>query len=156
MPNPGLSRTRPYPFARLRKLFEGIVPAEGKLKPISLGIGEPCHPIPQCIGEAIAQNISLMSSYPSTAGNPALREAISAWCERRYGLAPDPATEILPVLGTREALFSLVQCLVDPTVKGGAKDHAAAFQDILRQQGEHADEGVKKVVDNAAVVQPGN
>lgn len=121
MPNPGLSRTRPYPFARLRKLFEGIVPAEGKLKPISLGIGEPCHPIPQCIGEAIAQNISLMSSYPGTAGNPALREAISAWCERRYGLAPDPATEILPVLGTREALFSLVQCLVDPTVKGGAK-----------------------------------
>ena len=60
MPNPGLSRTRPYPFARLRKLFEGIVPAEGKLEPISLGIGEPCHPIPQCIGEAIAQNISLM------------------------------------------------------------------------------------------------
>ena len=89
MPNPGLSRTRPYPFARLRKLFEGIVPAEGKLEPISLGIGEPCHPIPQCIGEAIAQNISLMSSYPGTAGNPALREAISAWCERRYGLAPD-------------------------------------------------------------------
>ena len=80
MPNPGLSRTRPYPFARLRKLFEGIVPAEGKLKPISLGIGEPCHPIPQCIGEAIVQNISLMSSYPGTAGNPALREAISAWC----------------------------------------------------------------------------
>ena len=121
MPNPGLSRTRPYPFARLRKLFEGIVPAEGKLKPISLGIGEPCHPIPQCICDAIAQNVSLMSSYPGTAGSPALREAISAWCERRYGLAPDPATEILPVLGTREALFSLVQCLVDPTVKGGAK-----------------------------------
>lgn len=121
MPNPGLSRTRPYPFARLRKLFEGIVPAEGKLEPISLGIGEPCHPIPQCICDAIAQNVSLMSSYPGTAGSPALREAISAWCERRYGLAPDPATEILPVLGTREALFSLVQCLVDPTVKGGAK-----------------------------------
>lgn len=111
----------PYPFARLRKLFEGIVPAEGKLEPISLGIGEPCHPIPQCICDAIAQNVSLMSSYPGTAGSPALREAISAWCERRYGLAPDPATEILPVLGTREALFSLVQCLVDPTVKGGAK-----------------------------------
>ena len=121
MPNPGLSRTRPYPFARLRKLFEGIVPAEGKLKPISLGIGEPCHPIPQCICDAIAENVSLMSSYPGTAGSPALRETISAWCERRYGLAPDPATEILPVLGTREALFSLVQCLVDPTVKGGAK-----------------------------------
>lgn len=62
-----------------------------------------------------------MSSYPGTAGTPALREAISAWCGRRYGLAPDPANEILPVLGTREALFSLVQCLVDPTVKGGAK-----------------------------------
>ncbi len=121
MPNPGLSLTRPYPFARLRKLFEGITPADGKLQPISLGIGEPCHPIPQCIREAISENISRMSSYPATAGDAALREAIAAWCGRRYGLSPDPASEVLPVLGSREALFSLVQCLIDPTVKSGAK-----------------------------------
>lgn len=121
MPNPGLSLTRPYPFARLRKLFDGITPAAGKLKPISLGIGEPCHPIPQCIREAISENISRMSSYPATAGDIALREAIAAWCGRRYGITPDPASEVLPVLGSREALFSLVQCVVDPTVEGGAK-----------------------------------
>lgn len=121
MPNPGLSLTRPYPFARLRKLFEGIVPADGKLKPISLGIGEPCHPIPQCIRDAIGANIGRMSSYPATAGDIALREAIAAWCARRYSFVLDPATQILPVLGSREALFSLVQCVVDPTAAGGAK-----------------------------------
>lgn len=121
MSNPGLSLTRPYPFARLRKLFEGITPAEGRLDPISLGIGEPCHPLPQCIREAILENVSRMSHYPSTAGDVALREAISAWCARRYGLAPDPAGEILPVLGSREALFSVAQCILDPRAPGGAK-----------------------------------
>lgn len=113
--NPGLSLTRPYPFARLRKLFEGITPAGGKVEPISLGIGEPCHPIPACIREAIAANISRMSAYPATGGDIALRQAIAAWCGRRYGLAIDPATQVLPVLGSREALFSIVQCVVDAT-----------------------------------------
>lgn len=120
MPNPGLSLTRPYPFTRLRKLFEGIAPAQGRLEPISLGIGEPCHPLPACIRETVCSNISRMSSYPGTAGEIALREAISEWCFRRYGLAPDPIAEVLPVLGSREALFSLAQCVLDPTAEGGA------------------------------------
>lgn len=120
MPNPGLALTRPYPFARLRKLFEGIAPAGGRLDPISLGIGEPCHPTPECIKKAIVDNIVSMSAYPATGGSAALREAIADWCGRRYGLRPDPASQVLPVLGSREALFSLVQCVVDPTAAGGA------------------------------------
>lgn len=120
MPNPGLALTRPYPFARLRKLFEGIAPAGGRLDPISLGIGEPCHPTPECIKKAIVDNIASMSAYPATGGSAALREAIADWCGRRYGLRPDPASQVLPVLGSREALFSLVQCVVDPTAAGGA------------------------------------
>ena len=119
--NPGLSLTRPYPFARLRKLFEDIEPAGGRLAPVSLGIGEPCHPTPQCIREAIVENIGRMSAYPATAGDMALREAIAAWCERRYGMPIDAASQVLPVLGSREALFSLVQCVVDASVTPKAK-----------------------------------
>lgn len=119
--NPGLSLTRPYPFARLRKLFEGIEPAGGRLAPVSLGIGEPCHPTPQCIREAIVENIGRMSAYPATTGDMALREAIAAWCERRYGMPIDAASQVLPVLGSREALFSLVQCVVDASVTPKAK-----------------------------------
>lgn len=113
MTNPALSLTRPYPFARLKKLFAGIEPAGGKLKPISLGIGEPQHPLPECIRKAVVENMESMSHYPATSGSIALREAIAGWIERRYGARLDPATQVLPVLGSREALFSFTQSHID-------------------------------------------
>ena len=113
MSHVGLQLTRPYPFARLKKLFEGIAPAGGRLPHISLGMGEPRHPLPACIAEAVAANIGSMSKYPATNGSKELREAISAWCLRRYGAAVNPDSQLLPVLGSREALFSFVQSHVD-------------------------------------------
>ncbi|MDY6009950.1 MAG: succinyldiaminopimelate transaminase [Duodenibacillus sp.] len=119
MSHPGLALTRPYPFARLRKLFAGIEPAAGKLAPISLGIGEPRHPLPECIRRAVEDNIGAMSHYPTTGGTPALKQAVAGWCQRRYGTTLDPDTQILPCLGSREALFCFVQSHVDTTRSGG-------------------------------------
>ena len=122
--NPLLRRLPPYPFERLRALFAGITPNSG-LRPISLGIGEPKHPTPPFIAQALAaaanQTPSALSVYPATAGDPVLRAACAAWLQRRYQLALDPATQILPVNGSREALFALVQTVVDP----GASTHHA-------------------------------
>ncbi len=109
----GLSLTRPYPFARLRALFDGITPAQGKLTPISLGIGEPRHAMPECLKEALIRSLDSMSRYPSTAGSPELKETIAAWCAGRYGVDLDPSRHIVPCLGSREALFSFVQSLID-------------------------------------------
>lgn len=115
--NPLLGRLQPYPFERLRQLFSGTV-ANPDLRPISLGIGEPRHPTPgfivQALHEAAARVPSGLASYPATAGDPALRTACSEWLNRRYGLDVDPATEVLPVNGSREALFAFAQTVVDP------------------------------------------
>lgn len=113
MSHTGLSLTRPYPFTRLRALFAGIDPAACGKRPISLGIGEPQHPMPECITRAFAADIGLMGHYPTTAGTPALRQTIAAWCARRYGVDIDWATQIVPCLGSREALFSFVQSRID-------------------------------------------
>jgi N-succinyldiaminopimelate aminotransferase len=110
--NPRLDRLQPYPFERLRALTTGITP-NPDLKPISLGIGEPRHAAPALIEDAIKGAMKGLSSYPATAGAPALREAIAAWIARRYGLTLDPATQILPVNGSREALFAIAQTVVD-------------------------------------------
>jgi N-succinyldiaminopimelate aminotransferase len=115
--NPLLSRLQPYPFERLRQLFAGVQPSASH-RPISLGIGEPKHPTPAFIGKAFSEAVSSVPSglaaYPATAGEPALRAAFCAWVQRRYGLALDPATQVLPVNGSREALFALAQTVVDP------------------------------------------
>ena len=110
--NPLLSRLQPYPFERLRELTRDVRPNPA-LAPISLGIGEPRHPTPPFIREALAGALDGLSSYPSTAGEPALREACAAWLQRRYGVAIDPATQLLPVSGSREALFAIAQTVVD-------------------------------------------
>ncbi|MDO5626030.1 MAG: succinyldiaminopimelate transaminase [Pseudomonadota bacterium] len=116
--NPLLSRLQPYPFERLRKLFEGVVPSAAH-RPISLGIGEPKHPTPRFIQEALAADLPTgLSGYPPTAGSPALRAACADWLKRRYGVAVDAATQVLPVLGSREALFALAQVVIDPTRPG--------------------------------------
>ena len=113
--NPDLDRLQPYPFERLRQLFAGITPA-ADLAPINLSIGEPKHPTPPFILAAYAKALPGVASYPLTAGVPQLREAIAAWAIRRYQLkALDPATQVLPVTGTREALFSFAQTVIDRT-----------------------------------------
>ncbi|HQR22876.1 MAG TPA: succinyldiaminopimelate transaminase [Burkholderiaceae bacterium] len=113
--NPDLDRLHPYPFEQLRQLFAGITPPAG-LPHINLSIGEPKHATPPFILEAYARALSGVASYPSTLGVPALREAIAAWATRRYGLKQlDPATQVLPVAGSREALFAFAQTVVDRT-----------------------------------------
>jgi N-succinyldiaminopimelate aminotransferase len=111
--NPNLARLHTYPFEKLRALFAGITPPPG-LKPIRLSIGEPQHPTPGFIRQTLADNLGGLSTYPTTAGSDALRGAIAHWLERRYGLPKiDPATQVIPVNGTREALFAFAQCVID-------------------------------------------
>ncbi len=112
--NPLLARLHPYPFERLRALTRDITPNPA-FKPISLGIGEPRHPTPELIQQALVNNLKGLASYPATAGDPALRQAICDWMTRRYGVTLDAATQVLPVNGSREALFALAQTVVDPT-----------------------------------------
>jgi N-succinyldiaminopimelate aminotransferase len=112
--NPLLSRLHPYPFERLRALTKDIVPNPA-LKSISLGIGEPRHATPELIKQAITDNLKGLATYPATAGDPALRQAFAAWVGRRYGVTLDPQTQVLPVGGSREALFALAQTVIDPT-----------------------------------------
>ena len=116
--NPLLSRLQPYPFERLRELTAGVAPNPA-FRPISLGIGEPKHPTPQFIQDALAASLATgLSGYPPTAGSPELRQACAGWLERRYGVRADPATQVLPVLGSREALFALAQTVIDPSRPG--------------------------------------
>ncbi|MGC4079922.1 MAG: succinyldiaminopimelate transaminase [Rubrivivax sp.] len=112
--NPLLARLNPYPFERWRELTRGLVP-NAALRPINLGIGEPKHPAPALLEEALVANLKSLAAYPATAGEPALREACAAWLGRRYGIAVDAASQVLPVLGSREALFSFAQTVIDPT-----------------------------------------
>jgi len=118
--NPNLSLLQAYPFERLRQLFASVTP-NAQYRPISLGIGEPRHPTPDLIKQAYSDAIWAASGglavYPATAGDMALRESMAAWLQRRYGLALDAATQILPVNGSREALFAFAQTVVNPEVK---------------------------------------
>jgi N-succinyldiaminopimelate aminotransferase len=112
--NSRLQSLQPYPFEKLRSLFEGVRPNPG-LVHISLGIGEPRHPTPELIKRALSENLAKLAAYPPTAGGDALRQAIADWLVRRYGLrAIDWKTEVLPVNGSREALFAFAQTVVDP------------------------------------------
>jgi len=111
--NPRLSRLQPYPFERLRQLFAGVAPNPA-LAPINLSIGEPRHPTPALVLDALAAGARGLANYPTTIGAPALREAIAAWLARRHGLGTlDPGTQVLPVLGSREALFAFAQTVID-------------------------------------------
>ncbi|HEX3140161.1 MAG TPA: aminotransferase class I/II-fold pyridoxal phosphate-dependent enzyme, partial [Rhizobacter sp.] len=115
--NPLLAKLHPYPFERLRALNQHITPNPA-LKPIGLGIGEPKHATPAFIQQALVDHLNGLASYPATAGDPALREAMTGWLARRYGVRVDPATQVLPVGGSREALFALAQTVIDPTRPG--------------------------------------
>lgn len=111
--NPTLAQLQPYPFQRLRDLFADVVP-DPALSPVDLSIGEPKHATPALIQQALAQSLDGLAYYPTTLGIPALREAISQWLAKRYQIAaPNPETQIIPVNGSREALFSFAQAVID-------------------------------------------
>jgi N-succinyldiaminopimelate aminotransferase len=111
--NPNLSKLQPYPFEKLRRLFEGATPP-AHLAPVRLSIGEPQHATPAFIKDALTAALGGLANYPTTQGSDSLRNTISAWIGRRYGVpALDPATQVLPVTGSREALFALAQCVID-------------------------------------------
>lgn len=114
--NEQLNLLQPYPFQRLRDLFKGITP-NAQLRPINLSIGEPKHETPHLIKEALVNNLAGLATYPTTVGVPALREAIAAWIARRYQIpAPNPEKAILPVNGSREALFAFAQTVINTKV----------------------------------------
>lgn len=111
--NPNLNRLQAYPFQKLHKLFEGVTPNPA-LSPISLHIGEPKHATPEFIRLALTDNLAGLAHYPTTLGSKTLRTSIAAWLMRRYHLPTiNPDTEIIPVNGSREALFSFAQAVID-------------------------------------------
>lgn len=111
--NPDLSKLQPYPFEKLARL-KGAVTANPALPHIALSIGEPKHPSPEFVQQALIDNIASLENYPTTKGLPELSETIAAWLKRRFRLsAIDPVTQVIPVNGTREALFAFAQAAVD-------------------------------------------
>lgn len=111
--NSNLNHLQPYPFQKLRKLFDSVT-CNTALNPIDLHIGEPKHATPKFIREAMIDHIKGLAKYPTTQGSPALRRSIADWLKRRFHLsAVNPDTEVIPVNGSREALFSFAQAVVD-------------------------------------------
>ncbi len=110
--NSRLQQLQPYPFEKLRALLAGLTPAG---TPIRLSIGEPQHATPDLIRRALHTHLDGLSVYPTTAGGDPLRDAIAGWFERRYHVTLDPRTQVLPVNGTREALFAFGQAVIDPS-----------------------------------------
>ena len=113
--HPRLAALQPYPFERLARLHRGINPPADR-SPISLSIGEPKHDAPAVVLESLRQTMADLGTYPATAGLPEFRASVARWLERRYALAGavDPTTMVLPVNGTREALFAFAQSMIDP------------------------------------------
>lgn len=118
--NPALDQLQPYPFEKLRELLGSVQPAADK-RPIALSIGEPKHRSPDFVGQALTANLDKLAVYPTTLGLPELRQSIASWCERRFGVPTgwlDAAHHVLPVNGTREALFAFTQAVVDRNANG--------------------------------------
>ncbi|SIT65886.1 succinyldiaminopimelate aminotransferase apoenzyme [Ectothiorhodosinus mongolicus] len=113
--NPRLQQLQPYPFERLRRLFAGIAPPDDR-PVISLSIGEPQHPAPEVAQQALVNSLTGLGRYPMTRGVPQLRETIADWLMQRYALGAqgiDAESQVLPVNGTREALFAIAPCVVN-------------------------------------------
>ena len=112
--NPDLDRLQAYPFERLAALKAGVTPP-ANLAHIALSIGEPKHAPPAFVLETLRQSLAGLGAYPATAGTPELRNACARWLERRFRLAAGSvgSAQVLPVNGTREALFALAQAVVD-------------------------------------------
>ena len=112
--NPYLKHLHPYPFEKLAQLKKGIEPPKEK-SPIMLSIGEPAHATPEFIKKTLVDNLNTISNYPTTKGILPLRDTISTWLAQRFACKVNPETQVLPVNGTREALFSFAQCVIDKT-----------------------------------------
>jgi len=111
--NPRLELLQSYPFQRLTALLADNQPPS-TVKPVSLHIGEPKHPTPAFIRDTLVASLGGLSGYPATLGSDALRLAIAQWIARRYAIPqPDAATQVLPVNGSREALFAFAQAVID-------------------------------------------
>ena len=113
--NPNLQQLQPYPFEKLTRLKQGVTVPKNKPR-ISLSLGEPQHSTPRFISEAVISHLHGLTQYPSTRGIPELRAAIADWLSLRYSIPSekiDPESNILPVNGTREGLFSVAQCIID-------------------------------------------
>ncbi len=112
--NPRLEQLHPYPFEKLRALFSDIQPS-ALHSPVALSVGEPRHPPPAFVLEVLSQSLDRLSNYPASKGIDELRQAIAQWLKRRFSLTGiDPDTQVLPVNGTREALFAFAQAVIDP------------------------------------------
>jgi N-succinyldiaminopimelate aminotransferase len=119
--NPFLAKLQPYPFEKLRQLFAEITPNPA-YTPISLGMGEPKHPTPPFIQQAIVDNLKGLAAYPTTIGCDELRTTIATWLMQRFKLpAVNPATQVLPVNGSREALFAIAQTVISPAPEGAPR-----------------------------------
>ena len=119
--NPDIARLQPYPFEKIRVLLEGLTPAN--LPAISLAIGEPKHPTPEFIHQAVIQHLQGLANYPLTKGSVALRESIANWLTWRFQLPANSLNaeqHIIPVNGTREALFAFAQAVIDRTQSNAA------------------------------------
>ena len=117
-----LNDLQPYPFERLRALLRGVEPPAA-MSPIAMSIGEPRHRAPACVRDAMVSALDGLSSYPPTAGGEPLRRTVAGWLERRYRLPRiDPATQVLPVNGSKEALFAIAQLVVD-VASGAARPY---------------------------------
>ena len=111
--NPNLNLLQPYPFQKLRQLLDGVT-RNTALSPIDLQIGEPKHATPTFIRQALIDQLDGLSNYPTTLGIPALRNGIAAWTQRRFNLTTiDPDTQVIPINGSREALFAFAQTVID-------------------------------------------
>lgn len=113
--NPNLSKLQPYPFQKLTQLLQGIQ-APTNLEPIALSIGEPKHPTPEFIKQALTNSLSTLANYPQTRGSEQLRASCARWLESRFNLTDasvDEHSQVLPVNGTREALFAITQCIIN-------------------------------------------
>jgi N-succinyldiaminopimelate aminotransferase len=111
--NPNLDLLHPYPFQKLRELFAGVTPNPA-LRHVNLSIGEPKHATPQLVIDSLNANMAGLASYPTTQGSDALRRSISQWLAQRYSIPPlDIAKQVVPVNGSREALFAFAQAVID-------------------------------------------
>lgn len=127
--SPNLTKLKPYPFERLRALL-GTVTSDPALKPVNLSIGEPKHPTPELIKQALINNLDGLATYPSTLGIPELRESISRWIKRRFDAQVDAGSQILPILGSREALFAFAQVVLDGCESGSLLAYPNPFYQI--------------------------
>ncbi len=116
--NPDLNQLQPYPFEKLAQLKAGVTPPS--ITHIPLSVGEPKHPAPTVVLDAMVDNIRGLEKYPATKGSSELRDAIATWLEQRFHLptdnsagALDPDQHVLPVTGTREALFAFAQAVIN-------------------------------------------